>query len=36
MTKKIEAKARVVLTDWHNEPATHQAAELTEPYAFVW
>ena len=28
MTKKIEAKARVVLTDWHNEPATHRQLNL--------
>ena len=24
MTKKIEAKARVVLTDWRDEPASHK------------
>mgnify|MGYP006908240377 CR=1 FL=1 len=28
MTKKIETKARVVLTDWHNEPATHRQLNL--------
>lgn len=24
MKDKIEAKARIVLTDWRNEPATHK------------
>jgi len=28
MTKKIEAKARVVLTDWRDEPASHKQLNL--------
>ena len=28
MTKKIETKARVVLTDWRDEPASHKQLNL--------